>query len=557
MISNNSSVIINNSRDEDEVEDNDHGPSVKRSQASPTSSTTSSSPSSRASFSPTPPTYVINHPPHPTGGMSKKSHHNHHKTKINMRSYKTSLSTLESDSEISDLNQSSAASTLSSTGNSSSTSGIANSITYFPSLDEEDVVTSTPVEAPPHSLRFFVNPASGRVDIKSSPSSNKLSSAASFRISTITASNHHRGYDTRSLDRRKLRQKSSMLVTIKDNLDYKAPTYCTLRRGSTADVVVNQDHRVSSKVEAVNISSLTSNVLDAANFSTAAADDSNKVEQQHHRVRKLVKSVDEQETLHSSENIIIANLLEASNKNNDSVSNTNIDEYTSDDDDLSHAEELSYSSQVTSTSVESLTSSTNLSPNVQSVLPTGWHRHPGPLFHHPVQPSLGPLDEIHDDDEEDLEDGHDHYSSVVKKEAAAASNKRPRFSSVLRSSRILRRHTTYYHSKQFDSLPPQASMSVTSSTSRPKPHVHSWHRRHRQSTNTKHQVSIHNLFCHHIVFFFVCDHAAIMVHPGAPRVTRVFWNWRSPTLECLYVVVVKMATLSSRPKNAIYDYIRY
>ena len=159
-----------------------------------------------------------------------------------------------------------------------------------------------------------------------------------------------------------------------------------------------------------------------------------------------------------------------------------------DDDDLSHAEELSYSSQVTSTSVESLTSSNT---NLNIVLPTGWHRHPHMHMH--KDPELGPLDEIvndHDNDDEDDDDEPivEHIYSSVRKSSKEVT--KPRLASaVLRSSRILRRHTTYYHAKQFDSLPPQGSLMSTSISSN-KPHVHSWHRHKKH-----HQVSPYIHFC--------------------------------------------------------------
>ena len=160
-----------------------------------------------------------------------------------------------------------------------------------------------------------------------------------------------------------------------------------------------------------------------------------------------------------------------------------------DDDDLSHAEELSYSSQVTSTSVESLTSSNT---NLNIVLPTGWHRHPHMHMH--KDPELGPLDEIvndhdNDDDEEPIVE---HIYSSVRKSSKEVT--KPRLASaVLRSSRILRRHTTYYHAKQFDSLPPQGSLMSTSISSN-KPHVHSWHRHKKH-----HQVSPYSF----LSFFFL------------------------------------------------------
>ena len=113
-------------------------------------------------------------------------------------------------------------------------------------------------------------------------------------------------------------------------------------------------------------------------------------------------------------------------------------------------------------------------------------------------PSLGPLDEIIDDGDDEAEDEQDDddeeeesehiYSSVVKvprdRETSVDTNdsrRQPRFTSVLRSSRIMRRHTTYYNAKQFDSLPPQATMSLSTASSSSfsrKPHVHSWHHRH-------------------------------------------------------------------------------
>ena len=133
-------------------------------------------------------------------------------------------------------------------------------------------------------------------------------------------------------------------------------------------------------------------------------------------------------------------------------------EDTSDEDDLSHAEELSYSSQVTSTSVESLNSNSNLNNNI--CLPTGWHRHPG--HHHVINNNiLGPLDEVINADESEEED--EIYSTVSKIE----EKKVAKF-----HFKIQRRHTTYV--KQFDSLPPQATLM--SNSSRKQPHVHSWHR---------------------------------------------------------------------------------
>ena len=444
MISNNSSVIINNSRD-----DNCSEPvtNVKRSQASPTSSTGSSI-SSRNSFSP-----KLHHKKQKQENTSKI-------TKIVNKSKssctKNSLSTLES--EDSEFNQSSAASTLSSTGNSSSTSGIANSITYFPSLDEEYeneafVETSTPVNAnkqPLHSLRFFVDPG------KKSTNSNQCKNSS---------------YDTRSLDRRRILPLN--LLTIKPE-DSNTKAYCTLRKRTNLKEKVNKD---------------SPNCISNVSLEFPHNRDFDET----HRVRKVVKSQEPEPT-------------EDPDKSTTESHAKNDTDYTSDDDDLSHAEELSYdSSQVTSSEVESLNgSNSNLNSNI--VLPTGWHRHPGHHHNHVQNNHLGPLDEIvhaeeiEDSNELDSEISDHIYSTVVKKETesgeegANAKNSRPRFSSVLRSSRILRRHTTYYHAKQFDSLPPQAtstSSSLLVSTSSTKPHVHSWHR-HKQSRgcSAHYQVSI-------------------------------------------------------------------
>ena len=146
----------------------------------------------------------------------------------------------------------------------------------------------------------------------------------------------------------------------------------------------------------------------------------------------------------------------------------------------------------------------------------GWHRHPHMHNqnkhnhhhhhpdHHPTSPLeiLGPLDEIVNDEDDGQPTTEHIYSSVRKKssEATATSGHidgggsvmtgggvsnndkhRPRLTSaVLRSSRILRRHTTYYHAKQFDSLPPQGSSLMSTSITCNKPHVHSWHRHKKQ-----------------------------------------------------------------------------
>lgn len=433
MISNNSSVIINNSRDNDDLEE-ENLKNVKRSQASPTSSA-----GSRDSFSP---------------GFVPKS------TKIR-RNYKNSLSTLESseDSEL-DLNQSSAASTLSSsTGNSSSTSGIcANSITYFPSLDEEqleNLETSTPGSGQnkTHSLRFFVNPSSGKIDIKTSPVSKKVSSSASFRMIGGPGSDlnlNQRNYDTRSLDRRRKIPPPQPLVNsalvIKDKLTSSSTTttayYCTLRSTTRKPSQSNDNN--------VKICPVTSVRLDDENC-----------------VRKLVKSAADFEPEQQQQQ-----KQQPENNKNKNENNEDTSDFTSDEDDLSHAEVLSDSSQATSTSVESLTGDSNLNSNI--VLPTGWHRHPGshrhPVFH---VSHLGPLDEIvHDEGGQmpELEVEEHIYSTVMKPK---------RLSSVLRSSRILRRHTTYYHAKQFDSLPANGNLASKISHSS-KPHVHSWHRHKQQ-----------------------------------------------------------------------------
>ena len=497
MISNNSSVIINNSRDDNCSETTN----VKRSQASPTSSTGSSI-SSRNSFSPT-----LDQRKH----QSSKNNDNNNKNKmikgmtkkiINKNSCtKNSLSTLES--EDSEFNQSSAASTLSSTGgNSSSTSGIANSITYFPSLDEEFeaesfVETSTPVanKQPLHSLRFFVDPTEG----------------SSKKSMTKTTGNQckNSNYDTRSLDRRRVLLRENLLTIKSPEIDPKA--YCTLRRRSL--------HREHEKLTTGSSSKPSSNncISNVSLEFPSSSGCSSREFDETHRVRKVVKSVISKETTITEPNIVDESSVV---KNNNELVNSNNNCDTSDDDDLSHAEELSYdSSQVTSSEVESLTGS-NSNLNSGIVLPTGWHRHPGHHHHHhqvQVQNSnnLGPLDEIvHAEEIEDENCNEidseisDHiYSTVVKsKESSESSeggssskNSRhgPRFHSVLRSSRILRRHTTYYHAKQFDSLPPQASTSsLLVSTSSTKPHVHSWHR-HKQSRgerergiSTQYQVSI-------------------------------------------------------------------
>ena len=493
MISNNSSVIINNSRDDNCSETTN----VKRSQASPTSSTGSSI-SSRNSFSPTldqrkqSKNNDNNNKNHKIMGMTKKI--------INKNSCtKNSLSTLES--EDSEFNQSSAASTLSSTGgNSSSTSGIANSITYFPSLDEEFeaesfVETSTPVanKQPLHSLRFFVDPTNSKKSMAKSAGNQCKNS----------------NYDTRSLDRRRILLRENLL-TIKSPEDPKA--YCTLRRRS-----LHQEHE---KLTTGSSKPSSNNCISNVSLEFPSSSSSQREFDETHRVRKVVKSVISKETTIAEPNIVDESSV-VKNNNNELVNNHNNNNCdTSDDDDLSHAEELSYdSSQVTSSEVESLTGS-NSNLNSGIVLPTGWHRHPGHHHCHAHQVmqnsnNLGPLDEIvHAEEIEDENCNEidseisDHiYSTVVKsKESPSESSEGgsssknssrhgPRFHSVLRSSRILRRHTTYYHAKQFDSLPPQASTSsLLVSTSSTKPHVHSWHR-HKQSRgergiSTQYQVSI-------------------------------------------------------------------
>ena len=258
---------------------------------------------------------------------------------------------------------------------------------------------------------------------------------------------------------------------------------------------------------------------------------------EQHRVRKLVKSAELQASLQEPSQSSIQSLPEVvksihasieeqsttkcSQMNNKNAETTT--DYTSDDDDLSHAEELSSFNEDSSSSTSNESLNSGGAGNL-NVLPTGWHRHPH--IHQVPAPSLGPVDEIIDDGavEEDEDDDEDDdglaehiYSSVVKPQrgnpaASAASavgglieaansangaNRKPRFTSVLRSSRIMRRHTTYYNAKQFDSLPPQGtnssmimSTSSSSSSCQRKPHVHSWHHRHRH--HEKHSISNSN-----------------------------------------------------------------
>ena len=640
MISNNSSVIINNSNEDEDVGENKTAVASKASSAAAVeraaakaaqqqnsnhnsnnqnisnnnnrsssnskltsprpsqSSPVSSSNSSISSFSPTPikkcknksmTSIIANGNGNSNGhgdvsSVSPVSATKMQLSKMTNKMSKNSLSTLES--EDSDLfNQSSsAASTLSSTGNSSSTSGIANSITYFPSLDEEEsniMETSTPANK--HHLRFFVNP---------------------------------KQYNTRSLDRRKLRGHSngsssgkSSLVTINDNdiLREKSETknqpnpaametvmqptmanYCTLRRrssdliknktkieyisnvrldfpsgssgssgrghsnSSTSSSSTSTGSSIKTDQQPLQVSTTKSPTATSTMQGTTEAtkehapellpdqtnsdglqDPAPPPQREQHRVRKLVKSAELQALQEPSQSSIQslpevvksihASIEEQSTSKCSQMNNKNAEtttDYTSDDDDLSHAEELSSFNEDSSSSTSNESLNSNGAGNL-NVLPTGWHRHPH--IHQVPAPSLGPVDEIIDDgaveedeDDDEDEDGAEHiYSSVVKPprgnpavsaasavgliEAAnsAGANRKPRFTSVLRSSRIMRRHTTYYNAKQFDSLPPQGtnssmimSTSSSSSSCQRKPHVHSWHHRHRH--HEKHSISNSN-----------------------------------------------------------------
>ncbi len=482
MISNNSSVIINNA---DHKNESNGKSKSKLGSTSPTSSTSSlpSSPCSRSSSSSLSPTPDASFKPL----LPEKVRNSGQKISRKSGKNRNSLSDC-------DLTSTSTTSTLSSQ-NSSSTSGIANSITYFPSLDEEGgggtsgssgddvtsgssdvtsghdsdvkVVTSTPV-CPDnndiganvletgvsatnsinknHSLRFFVNPASGKVDLKASPIKNRPV----------------KSYDTRSLDRRRLYRKPS-LVEIKEKPVHgtsNMANYCTLSRGGG-----DRNRKCLS------------------NFT-------------EHKVRMTVEKPEVKIKTGNSDTEI-----------EDVAENGCTTDCTSDDgDDLSHAEELL--STLETTSVESLTSGSGgggrgcgNSCRRESILPTGWHRHPGmplsalstgsPFF------NLGPLeieeDLIHNADSEAEEA---QYSTIVKK------NQQFHQAKTGYSSRIIRRHTTYYYNaRQFDSLPPQgtnntATLSSCSNsilTSRSaetgggkitKPHVHSWHR-HKSSSRNK------------------------------------------------------------------------
>ena len=448
--------------------------------------------------------------------------------------------------------------------------------------------TSTPANK--HHLRFFVNP---------------------------------KQYNTRSLDRRKLRGHSSgsssgksSLVTINDNdiLREKSETktqpnlavmetvmqptmanYCTLRRRSS-DLIKNKTkieyisnvrldfpsgssgssgrgHSNSStsssststssiktdqplQVSTTKSPTATSSTMQAGTTAATTKEHASELlpdqtnsdglqdpappppQREQHRVRKLVKSAELQALQEPSQSSIIQSLPEVvksihasieeqstskcSQMNNKNAETTT--DYTSDDDDLSHAEELSSFNEDSSSSTSNESLNSGGAGNL-NVLPTGWHRHPH--IHQVPAPSLGPVDEIIDDGavEEDEDDDEDDdglaehiYSSVVKPprgnpSASAASavgglieaassatgaNRKPRFTSVLRSSRIMRRHTTYYNAKQFDSLPPQGTnssmiMSTSSSSAsscQRKPHVHSWHHRHRH--HEKHSISNSN-----------------------------------------------------------------
>lgn len=268
------------------------------------------------------------------------------------------------------------------------------------------------------------------------------------------------------------------MVTINDTVHEKheqTNTYCTLRRRSTD---IKKEYISNVRLDFPAAASAAAN-----NSSSCSIIDDH---QDPHRVRKLVKSAESstEEPLPlqlSSSSVSETTKSETRSskevgKIDDAQESKNNTDYTSDDDDLSHAEELSYSSQVTSTSVESLNSNHN-AQNI--VLPTGWHRHPHHGYHHSNQSSLGPLDEIvhaeTDDEDEDI------YASVMKNDSTLTTGK-SRYNSVLRSSRITRRHTTYV--KQFDSLPlPQATLM---STNGHKPHVHSWHRHGKRSKQVRH-----------------------------------------------------------------------
>ena len=367
------------------------------------------------------------------------------------------------------------------------------------------------------------------MDVKNSCSPSPKLSSASFTRGGGGCRSKKAGsgsYDTRSLDRRKHKRQLSSLVKI-DTIDnaaavdgnlFKDAMYCTLRRRPTEVKItsphfpsLDDAHRVRKVVKSTDTdededcleeeedlarSEQEANSTKLPSKNSVAAS-SNASSSHLQTQQSSSSSSSSSSTASSSSSDVIKNPVSASASSSSNQNNVETDYNTSDEDDLSHAEELSYSSHVTSTSVESLTSSNT---NLNIVLPTGWHRHPHMHMHQ--DPDLGPLDEIVND-EDDGEPTTEHiYSSVRKKEViaeggcASGIDKRPRLASaVLRSSRILRRHTTYYHAKQFDSLPPQGSLMSTSiSPSNSKPHVHSWHR-HKQK---HHQVS-HHLYSYHFI----------------------------------------------------------
>ena len=480
MISHNSSVIINHPGDDEGgggEEEEEHGigvTSTKYDHRDPVSSFPISSSASQTSSSmSTPDASFIT--PRPLSKASQ-SESNRIGRSPHRRRLKNSLSTLESDSE--DLMNTttegssggSAASTL------SSAAYILSSVTYFPSLPEETnnrvtvsggevfdhsfscAVTSTPahvnknnnnnnnndltnVRSPfngPHSIKFFVDPKSGKMDLKTTSDCVVAGSLDRRRANQKfpTSVNQPRSMS--------VSQMSAVAATPVNNystlrrmLPSSVSSYCTLSRNKGQRLLPDESvirSAVFKVPTSASVSSLGPVVTcNSSGISTGSL--SSKSSGNHSTSKRRGRSRKDETNLDEDVGINLSKQFERSRRpgsfaqwRSSSVkirvkssqaedrrrplselmsiegSHEDIEDVVDQFLDRKELDKLSTISSSCS-SVASSESSSNFRPIGASVLPTGWHRHPHHSHNHHSLP-MRRCQSV-DEEEEDQEDAKD------------------------------------------------------------------------------------------------------------------------------------------------------
>ena len=476
MISHNSSVIINHSGEDEgggeEEEDEkkmvtDKVTHYDRHNSNGMTFPISSSTSQSSSTTSTPDASFIT--PRP---LSKTSHNdNLHRNgrSPHRRRLKNSLSTLESDSE--DMNTTtegssggSAASTL------SSAAYILSSVTYFPSLPEETygrvtigsdatnldhsfscAVTSTPahhnnnnnnepgsVRSPlngPHGLKFYVDPSSGRIDLKTPSECVVAGSLDRRRANQKFPSSVHQ---PRSMSVSQMSAFATPATINNNSSTYKrllpssVSSYCTLTRNKGQRLLPDESVLRSGGVFKVPSSHLSASSIGPAvtchssgistgSVSSRSSENRSESEKRKTRSRKekeeqrnvsrqfdrsrrgsfksysqwrsssvkiRVKSVQSEEEVRKRRPLSELMSIKGSHEDIEDVVDQFLDQ-----------KELEKSSAISSScsSIASSESSSKFRPIGAAVLPTGWHRHP----HHNHQHHSLPMRRCQSVDEED------------------------------------------------------------------------------------------------------------------------------------------------------------